>query len=192
MAKAARKNITPRRTAPSSRKSSPIRSHTGDVPMTAPGCPWEMWSGVIGLSTDLKVFDADIGVGNAGQLADSERTALADYMIALWTRFREAKTQNTNYGARPPLATHHGEKINHFGNPEEQICDLMRAADLSAYLIEEVLSDGQRDQKDSGYVYLPDQFKGRLVFVAYEVRNRVEALKEFYYADGFETPKAAG
>jgi hypothetical protein len=110
MAKAARKNITPRRAASSSQKSSPKSAphpnHTGDVPMKAPGCSWEMWSGVIGLNTNLKVFDAEIPVGNAGHLADSERVALADYMIGLWSQFREgspAKVPTTNDGGKSPF-----------------------------------------------------------------------------------------
>jgi hypothetical protein len=74
--------------------------------MKALGCAWEMWSGVIGLNTNQKVFDADIPVGNAGHLAASERAALADYVIGLWSQFREgssAKVPTTNNEAKSPF-----------------------------------------------------------------------------------------
>jgi hypothetical protein len=41
-------------------------------------------------------------------------------------------------------------------------------------------------QQGSLYIYLPDQFAERIIFAADEVVRRVEALKEFYYADGFD------
>jgi hypothetical protein len=52
-----------------------------------------MWSGVIGISETLTVFDGEDAVGDALDMSDSERVALADYMIVLWTRFREERTQ---------------------------------------------------------------------------------------------------
>jgi hypothetical protein len=116
MPKAARKNITPRRTA-SSQKSSPKsaadRPVKGDVPMKAPGCRWAMWSGVIGLSTTLEVFDADDPVGNFSHLSDTERVALADYMIDLWSQFREDSS------AKIPAANNEGQSpFGAFGDVE--------------------------------------------------------------------------
>jgi hypothetical protein len=61
-----------------------------EVAMKPPGCSWEFHSGVIGLSeSSLCVYDGGIGTGHAGDLPDGEAVALADYMIALWTRFRD-------------------------------------------------------------------------------------------------------
>jgi hypothetical protein len=44
---------------------------------------------VIGISTNLVVYDAEMPAGDAGNLSDGERTAFADYMIGVWTRFRD-------------------------------------------------------------------------------------------------------
>jgi hypothetical protein len=79
------------------------------------------------------------------------------------------------------------EKSNHYGNPEEQICDLFRAADLAAFITDDWLTEG-RTAPGSGslYIYLPEDFAERLIFVADEVRTRVRALKEFYYDGGFD------
>jgi hypothetical protein len=154
MAKAARKNITPRRAASSSRK--PKSKSARD-----PGL--------------ISAIRAGTVVVRPGQVDAA------------------AKAHTTNDGAQPPLATYHGEKINHYGNPEEQICDLMRAADLCAYLTADWLTEGRTaPASNSLYIYLPDDFAERLIFVADEVRTRVGALKRFYYANGFETPKPAG
>jgi hypothetical protein len=60
--------------------------------MKAPGCPWEFWSGVIGLSTSLCLFDQESAVGFASDPSNSERAAIANYMIDLWTRFRHDNT----------------------------------------------------------------------------------------------------
>ena len=93
-----------------------------------------------------------------------------------------AKVLTTN--ADGPSAVAVAEKSNHFGNPEEQLCDLARAASLAAFLTDELLTDGRTEQ-GSLYIYLPDQFAERLIFAADEVVRRVEALKQFYYDDGF-------
>jgi hypothetical protein len=57
--------------------------------MKAPGCSWEMWGGVIGITPDLVVYDGEIPVGTASDLRERQRRALAKYMIGLWTRFGE-------------------------------------------------------------------------------------------------------
>ena len=47
--------------------------------------------GIIGLCEDMEVsegYDGDFSDGE--QLVGAEREELADYMIALWTRYREA------------------------------------------------------------------------------------------------------
>jgi len=81
-----------------------------------------------------------------------------------------------------PVAAGAEEKSDHFGNPEEQICDLFRAADLSAYLTDALLTDGLAlPGSGSLYIYLPEDFAERPIFAADEVRSRVRALKEFYY-----------
>jgi hypothetical protein len=46
-------------------------------------------SGVVGISLDLTAYDLDSSVCVAGDLDEAERLALADFMIALWTRFRQ-------------------------------------------------------------------------------------------------------
>jgi hypothetical protein len=60
-----------------------------EVAIMPPGCSWEFHSGVVGLSESLCVYDGGMGVGHASDLLDSEVAALADYMIALWTRSRD-------------------------------------------------------------------------------------------------------
>lgn len=59
--------------------------------MKVPGCPWQMWSGVIGISDKLAVFDADIPVGIASDLSAPAREALAARMVELWRRFGEGE-----------------------------------------------------------------------------------------------------
>jgi hypothetical protein len=84
-------------------------------------------------------------VGNSTYLSDAERVALANYMIDLWSKFRDesdAKVHAIN--AEAPVAAGPQEKRNHFGNAEEQVCDLLRAADLSATLLESLLTEGRR------------------------------------------------
>jgi hypothetical protein len=95
-----------------------------------------------------------------------------------------AKIDTTN--AKGPIAAAAAEeKSNHYGNAEEQICDLLRASDLSASLLERLLTEGRIDQ-DSASIYLPHQFAERLIFAAYQVRERAEALKAFMTAGGFD------
>jgi hypothetical protein len=81
--------------------------------MKPPGCHFEFWQGSVGLSTDLTVFDggdAAVGVGN---LSDRDRVALANYMIDLWTRFR-------NHG---PLAEDRKARL---ANPVDPVVELSR------------------------------------------------------------------
>jgi len=63
------------------------------MPIKAPGCSWEFWSGVVGLTTNLCVWDGDRPAGYAGSMTKRSRVALANYMIALWTRFRDHPEQ---------------------------------------------------------------------------------------------------
>jgi hypothetical protein len=58
---------------------------------------------VIGLSESLCVFDGENAAGHASDLPTSERVALADYMIGLWSRFREAKIQTANNEEQSPF-----------------------------------------------------------------------------------------
>ena len=93
----------------------------------------------------------------------------------------KTKRKSSQVAVTAPAAAE--EKSNHYGNLEEQICDLLRAADLSAALLESLLSGG-RLEKDSASIYLPDQFAERLIFAAYEVEKRALALKDFMYGGG--------
>jgi hypothetical protein len=61
--------------------------HKGKLPMKAPGCPLEMWSGVIGISDKLVVFDGGIPIAGSSALSVRGRRALAAHMVDLWTRF---------------------------------------------------------------------------------------------------------
>jgi len=88
---------------------------------------------------------------------------------------------NAPKNAAPSAAS--DEKTNHFGDLEEQICNLLRAADLSASVLENLLEEG-RIERDSVSIYLPDQFAERLIFAAYQVKERAQALKDFLYSDG--------
>jgi hypothetical protein len=77
MPKAAPETITPQKT----------ETDGGYPPMKPPGCRWQFWQGSVGISTDLTVFEGGDAVGVADNLPGSERLALANYMIDLWTRF---------------------------------------------------------------------------------------------------------
>jgi hypothetical protein len=77
------------------------------------------------------------------------------------------------------------EKSNCYGGLEDQICDLVRAADISATLLEDTLSQG-RVAGGPLNVYLPDQFQERLIFAAYEVEKRARALRDFFYGSDKE------
>ena len=73
------------------------------------------------------------------------------------------------------------EEGNCYGNMEEQVCDLVRAADLAASLLENTLSDGRAHGGGSDlHVYLPEPFQERLIFAAYQVLERAQALKDFH------------
>ena len=61
------------------------------IPMRAPGSGWQFWSGIIGLSERMYVFDGDCPVGNARDLTERRRRALAKRMIKLWTMFGEGR-----------------------------------------------------------------------------------------------------
>ncbi|CAM5399953.1 hypothetical protein AFEL58S_02018 [Afipia felis] len=63
--------------------------HIGSVPMYAKGCRWRFWSGVIGISTKLVVFDRNTPAGYPTNLTPAARRKLAAYMIELWTKFGE-------------------------------------------------------------------------------------------------------
>src|SRR6476646_8533719 len=45
--------------------------------------------GAIGLSTDLRVFEPATKSARQRNLPDAERIALANYMVDLWTQFRD-------------------------------------------------------------------------------------------------------
>lgn len=68
-------------------------NHKGKIPMKAPGCRLEFWTGVIGLTTNLCVWDGGHPSAYASQMSERSRVALANYMIALWTRFRDHPEQ---------------------------------------------------------------------------------------------------
>ncbi|MDA9400901.1 MULTISPECIES: hypothetical protein [Bradyrhizobium] len=63
---------------------------------------------------------------------------------------------------------------NHYGNLEEQICDLVRAADIAATLVEIALKQAHPES-------LPAGVEERLIFAAYEVEKRAKALRDFAY-----------
>ena len=59
--------------------------------MKAPGCSFEFWAGVIGLSDKLYCFDGDMAACHAGDLSPRSRQALAAHMIDLWQQFSSWK-----------------------------------------------------------------------------------------------------
>jgi hypothetical protein len=93
----------------------------------------------------------------------------------------KTKRKSSQVAVTAPAAAE--EKRNHYGNVEEQICDLVLAADLSATILEGLLSGGRLENK-SQTIYLPEPFQERLIFAAYEVEKRARALKDFMYAGG--------
>jgi hypothetical protein len=72
------------------------------------------------------------------------------------------------------------EKANHYGNQEDQVCDLVHAADVSASLLEHYL-DAPKDNAD--LIYLPANFAEKLIFAAYEVEKRAKALRDHLYPE---------
>lgn len=63
---------------------------------------------------------------------------------------------------------------NQYGELEEQICDLVRAADIAATLVETALKDAHPER-------LPAEVEERLIFAVYEVDKRAKALRDFAY-----------
>jgi hypothetical protein len=121
------------------------RPAIGDVPMKAPGCAWEFSGGAIGLSTSLCVFDGGIAAGHASDLSNSERAALADYMMTLWTRFRDENHFVTNLTY--PTAVENDVQANRdalakqFLDVESDVRDLCRAVKVVSSVITDQLAD---------------------------------------------------
>jgi hypothetical protein len=137
MAKAKRVHSTPRRTksAPSSATDRPE-----EVEMKAPGCRWVMASGVIGLSTSLTVYDADSALGDASELAAGEREALADYMIGLWTRFRDENRVAPSSTSPADIQVRGASLAEQFIDVEGDVRDLCRAVKVISCVITDQLS----------------------------------------------------
>jgi hypothetical protein len=79
-------------------------------------------------------------------------------------------------------------KKNPYGNLEEQVGDLYRAADLIAHLLEDTL-DHERLSPDyfgkgkdvSDLVMIGPQLQERLLFTVYEVEKCASALRDFIH-----------
>jgi hypothetical protein len=130
MAKAARKTTTPKKTGTAR-----------DDSMMAPGCHWE-FGGAIGLSKSLCVFEAGNGVGEASDLPDSERIALANYMIGLWTQFRDqhhnVPNETSLYGdVQARLESHARQYLD----IEEDVMNLCRAVKVVSSVIADQLNE---------------------------------------------------
>jgi hypothetical protein len=134
MAKAKRVHSTPRQTA-----QKPV---TRDEPMKAPGCHWEFWNGAIGLSTDLSVFEAGDEVGTASNLPDSERIALANYMIDLWTQVRDQHHNAPNETSVDGDVQAGRESLARLSlDIEEDVMNLCRAVKVVSSVITDQLAD---------------------------------------------------
>ena len=134
MAKAKRVHSTPRQTA-----QKPV---TRDEPMKAPGCHWEFWNGAIGLSTDLSVFEAGDEVGTASNLPDSERIALANYMIDLWTQVRDQHHNAPNETSVDGDVQAGRESLARLSlDIEEDVMNLCRAVNVVSSVITDQLAD---------------------------------------------------
>ena len=64
---------------------------TPRIKIKGSGC--EFWSGVVGLSDKLVVFDGEIPTGVASDFSVRARRALADGMIERWKAFREGEVR---------------------------------------------------------------------------------------------------
>jgi hypothetical protein len=112
--------------------------------MKAPGCSWEFWGGVIGLSTSLCVFDGKYAVGEASDLPDRERAALADYMIDLWTRFRhENVVTNLPSPTVEDVQARREAHANLYLDIEGDIMDLCRAVKVVSSVVADQLAHPQ-------------------------------------------------
>jgi hypothetical protein len=109
--------------------------------MKAPGCRWVMASGVIGLSASLTVYDADNAVGDASHLSAIERAALADYMIALWSRFRDGNHVDTTSTSSAQIQARGASLAEQFIDVESDVRDLRRAVKVISCVITDQLAD---------------------------------------------------
>lgn len=75
-----------------------------------------------------------------------------------------------NNATASPAAATESEASNHYGNVEEQICDLVRAADIAATLLETALKDAHPER-------LPAEVEKRLIFAAYQVDKRAKTSR---------------
>jgi hypothetical protein len=83
--------------------TGPSLAEDDEVAMKPPGCSWEFHSAVLGLSESLCAYDGGTGTGRASELPNGE-AALADYLIGLWTRFRdETRAPNSSCCVRSSL-----------------------------------------------------------------------------------------
>jgi len=74
------------------------------------------------------------------------------------------------------------DKRDHNDSTEDQICDLVRAADLAAYVLEHTLTEQRVDpdgnaNATSVLVRISDETNERLMFAAYQVLNRAKELR---------------
>jgi hypothetical protein len=74
------------------------------------------------------------------------------------------------------------EERNHYFSIEDQVCDLVQAADLAAYVLEHTLTEQRVDPAHAGghtdLVMISSKTAERLMFAAYQVLNRAMALRE--------------
>ena len=67
----------------------------------------------------------------------------------------QAAHEGIRVAPEAPVTMIHGEKQNHFGNTESQICDLVRAADLAASVLETAMTDVGTDDTCHSTVACP-------------------------------------
>jgi hypothetical protein len=65
----------------------------GKLPLKVRGAGYEFWTGVIGISETLVVFDGDVPMARASEIAPRRRQALALRMVDLWMKFAKGEKQ---------------------------------------------------------------------------------------------------
>jgi hypothetical protein len=111
------------------------------VPMKAPGCHWEFHGGAIGISESLYVFDAGVAAGYAGGLPDGEAAALADYLISLWTRFRNESHDTNGTAPKEHVQANRNKLAKQFLDVESDVRDLCRAVKVVSCVVYDELAD---------------------------------------------------
>jgi len=81
------------------------------------------------------VFDAGVAAGYAGGLPDGEAAALAEYMIFLWTRFRNESHDTNGTAPMEHVQANRNKLAKQFLDVESDVRDLGRAVKVVSCVV---------------------------------------------------------